>query len=167
MYFPDEVFSILREKGKDIYRLTFNDCDDNFIRSHASNGSPWLAKIFYTNKNIMWNRANRIGVKIIDSRRYNKSIRDFITNHIEKGPAWIAREINLPVKGVESYLRRLRNSQEKFPMRKYTREEEQFVREHIGESVNYIAKTLRISMSAARHKMRRIKAAMEIRDEQT
>jgi hypothetical protein len=78
VYFPDEVFNILKEKGKDVYRLTFNNYDDNFIRSHAINGSPWLAKIFYTNKNIMWNRANKIGVKIIDSRRYNKSVIDFI-----------------------------------------------------------------------------------------
>lgn len=95
IFFPDEVYEILKDKGKEKKCIAFDESDNLFFKNNGCRGIDWLTKRFYSCPQTIYKRAERIGVKINPTVHFFTPEEDlFITNNFSKGCSWIAEKLH-------------------------------------------------------------------------
>lgn len=143
--FPDEVYEILKNKGRDKQILYFDDSDDNFLRQHAHRGVDWLSKRLYCVKSTIYKRADLKHIYIPRTHApYTAKEDAFIRANISKGFSWIGNYLGRNKAAIHRRSLRLGFSFDS-NLHRYTPEDDDFIRKHVGRGAAYLASQLHIN----------------------
>ena len=62
-YFPDDVYTSLKEKGREGRNHQFDEDDDSYIKCHVAQGLDWLADRFYTEREVVSERVTELELR--------------------------------------------------------------------------------------------------------
>ena len=108
IYFPDKVYDILKEKGRELKFIRFDESDDAYFRRNVGKGVQWLSSRLYADTDLLYAKAKMLGIKIEGKLHHFTPSEDaFIRNNIRKGYKWLSDELNTTVASVKKRAQRI------------------------------------------------------------
>ena len=96
VYFPNEVWNILKKRCEDVEACKCTKEDDQFIIDNRGRGYDWLSKRLYMNKKDLSRKAIQLGVKVTKAMyTYTPEKVIFIRNNAHKGAKWISEQLGV------------------------------------------------------------------------
>jgi hypothetical protein len=168
IYFPDEVFEILKNRFSVKKLIYANDDDKEFISANRARGYEWLSKRMYTSPDALGKLVARQGIKIIGQHyEYTKDHDEFIRKYAHNGIKWLSQKLLVSKDAIRNKAKRmgvqLANVSK---IKKYSNEDNQFIRENIDKGLTYLASQLGVSCKAMESKIKRMGLKLSCKNEQ-
>jgi len=108
VFFPSEVFKIIKDKITQRENFFFNDDDLKFLSNNRQKGSEWLATRFFTTRKNIRDISTKHNIQFKHVyRQFTETEDKFILGNIDKGCTWIAVELNREVSSVRGRFKRI------------------------------------------------------------
>lgn len=155
VFFPDEVYSILYNRFKDLKNPQFNWRDENFLRANASYGILWLKKHFYSSSDFIYEKTKQYNiVMVLSSHKYTPLEEEFIRRNSSKGYKWISEKMGINQIAIASKIRRMGIRIKGEKNHEYTPEEDEVIINNTNKGSAWLAQKIGVSPQSIRSRIR-------------